>query len=903
MSTMTVAAFHSPGTLQPHPTLRRHKHLPRPRNDRKLDDIRPVSTTRAAIDSTESQSPSPHALKHEPRRIGPGPDPPPTPPNPPGNSFDSASALPLGPSAQGTSSTMMHVGRRSLATPPDQRSLPTPDVTPPGPATRSRVLRSSVLERGSSQVTATDSLTASFKTAKEVPSFSDDDSSFRCGSPAAARPRGPCPQPRELLSLVLNQAQFPQEDGFVSDVRVPAAGLDADADALLPTQVRHQGQYDLESSPRHYSNRDRGTQTSAGSVASKHTEPRRLMGHSVKPGLSAVVGAFLIDLPPQRKRTLRHVQKRGTLREPDPASLANETANPTRAIDSVAPNHAEQRLTGHVVASGQERRQVWKDGGVPNTAIPDRRLSDKPRPNGEPSHRSTCSRPSRQTMSSESDSTDEQRRCKKSTVRSRPDQSLSNSRTDDGPLNIPALCSSTSASTTPDETAERSLERCLQRPEDGTNADSLPTRSMFLPEMNMPSPTLIHFEQNESQDLLNFGRHDDIFKKYPSRNTPFSVASFETAAEVSEAMAVHMYPHQNSSLLVVDHLVKSLETADPTSVEAEQVLAVPEIRTTCANGGPVTPPRQTSDEADSPLRNPRTPPTPPKQPPAIKLIPATPSGYTPADERLAKQGNYFEATGEALPCRRPSLVKRALGRRRNTMDCPPAGAPKPTGLLARTLSLSRNAQKPLLPAATTAHEPDAVPVSAHEGATPPEADKLHPFWHPHPVGSKIDGGGHGSKANDWPKRTLSARMKRTFAILPPPEDDFHSAPTTRSPERRTIRRSPSGSLRVMRRQSSDHSLIRRESWQGQPCPAPASSLRIPWWSRRRGKQRHQRASRLARMSTLPRILQERRRAKRAQELRKMISGPRDVRDGVREVIESKGAREQRPSQVEALDVV
>ncbi|KAF4580347.1 hypothetical protein GQ602_007407 [Ophiocordyceps camponoti-floridani] len=193
-------------------------------------------------------------------------------------------------------------------------------------------------------------------------------------------------------------------------------------------------------------------------------------------------------------------------------------------------------------------------------------------------------------------------------------------------------------------TPERSLERCLQRPEDGTNADSLPTRSMFLPEMNMPSPTLIHFEQNESQDLLNFGRHDDIFKKYPSRNTPFSVASFETAAEVSEAMAVHMYPHQNSSLLVVDHLVKSLETADPTSVEAEQVLAVPEIRTTCANGGP---------------------------------------------------GNYFEATGEALPCRRPSLVKRALGRRRNTMDCPPAGALKPTGLLARRCQARATPRNPL----------------------------------------------------------------------------------------------------------------------------------------------------------------------------------------------------------------
>ncbi|PHH77324.1 hypothetical protein CDD80_734 [Ophiocordyceps camponoti-rufipedis] len=903
MSTMTVAAFQNPGTLQPHPTLRRHKHLPRPRNDRKLDNIHSVSTTHAAIDPAESQSPSPHVLKHEPRRIGPGPDPPPTPPNLSGNSSasDSASALPLGPSAQGTSSIMMHAGRRSLATPPDQRSLPTPDVTPPGPTTRSRALRSSVLERGSSKLTAADSLTASFKTAREVPSFSDDDSALRRGSPAAARPRGPRLQPRELLDLALNQAQFPQEDGIVSDVRRPAAGLDAEAP--LPIQIRHQGYYDTESSPRHTSNRNRGPQAPAGSTTSQHAEPRRLMGHSVKPGLSAVVGAILVDLPPQRKRTLRHVQKRGTLREPEPASLANETARPTRAIDSVVPIHPGQRLTGHVVASGKERRQDWKDGGVPVTVIPDRRLSDKPRPNGEPSRRSTSSRPSRQTTSSECDSTGESRRGKKPTLRSRHAQALSSPRMDDGPLNIPALCSSTSASTTPDETAERSLERFLQRPEDGTTAGSLSPRPMFLPEMNMPSPTLIHFEQNESQDLLNFGRHDDIFKKYPSRNTPFSVASFETAAEVSEAMAVHMYPHQNSSLLVVDHLVKSLETADPTSVEAEQVLAVPEIRTTCPNGAPVTPPRQTSDEADSPLRNPRTPPAPPKQPPAIKLIPATPSGYTPADEKLAKQGNYFEATGEALPFRRPSLVKRALGRRRNTIDCPPAGAPKPLGLLARTLSLSRNARQPLSAAAATAYEPDAVPVSAHEGATPPEADKLHPFWHPHPAGSTIDGRGHRPQADDWPKRTLSARMKRTFAVLPPRSDDIRSAPTARSPERRTIRRSPSGSLRVMRRQSSDRSLIQRESWQGQPRPAPAPTLRNPWWSRRSKQRRHQPASRLARMSALPRILQERRRAKRAQELRKMISGPKDVRDGVREVIEPKGVRKQRLSQVEALDVV
>ncbi|PFH57784.1 hypothetical protein XA68_14572 [Ophiocordyceps unilateralis] len=927
---MTATAFQQPATFQAHPQLRRHKVLPRPRNDRKLDDALCGSSTldfRPVLEPVDSQPSSPHVLKHEPRRMGPGPDPPPTPPNHSRNSSESTSVLPFCPSAHGSLPTT-YVGRRPVATPPDQRSLPTPDVTPPGPVTRSRALRSSASERGSYKVTATESLTESFMTAREAPSLSDDDSSksaLRRSSPsialshrAAARPLDPrgcqTTQPRDLLDLALNQIQCSQGDTLVSRARGPVTNSDADVSS--PTQVEHKGYYDLESSPNPTTRRGHETEASSSMATSFHAEPRHISGHS-------------------RQQTLRHVQKRGRLREPDIArhASADEMESTTRMTHALVADFPErqidQRSTGHspgtsFVASGRARRQVWEDGGIPVVVVPDRRSSGQPKPKREPSLRSTSSRPSRKTTSCGSDSSGGSREHDKQSGRGRtgdPRAGLSDQRKDDGPLHTPALCSSISASTTLGDVAEsvRAPETYQQRPRDRTSADTSPPKLIFLPEMDMPSPTLIRFEKYESQDLLNLGRHDDALsaKKYSSRNTPFSIASFETAPEVSEAMAVHMYPHQNSSLLVVDHLAKSLETADSTvrGTETEQILDVPLIRTTCPNGGPVTPPQQmSSDEADSPLRNPRPPPTPPKQPPAINLIPATPSGRTPSHEKLIRQGNYFEVTSETPPSRRPSLVKRALGRRRNSIDCPPAGASRPPGLLARTLSLSRNVRHSLLFPPTTAYNPDAVPVSVREETAPAEQGKLHPFWRPHPVDEGSNGGRgvryRDLQADDWPRaprRTLSARMKRTFAIFPLREDDYHSADIARGPERRTIRRSPSGSLRVMRRPSSVDSLLRRESWRGEPWSAPgARSLRSLWRGHslrsRRSEERRQ-GSRLERMPTLPRIMSERKRAKRSQELRQMISGPKDVRDGVREVIEPKGARKKRPSEAEALDLI
>ncbi|PHH84517.1 hypothetical protein CDD83_1823 [Cordyceps sp. RAO-2017] len=374
-------------------------------------------------------------------------------------------------------------------------------------------------------------------------------------------------------------------------------------------------------------------------------------------------------------------------------------------------------------------------------------------------------------------------------------------RTIDFPPSIPARSSSVSTPTSRDTSRAASLTaESLEAPhplQDRRRSDTRaraaqdsPERKRGpLPDTDVLSPTSIRFDRDDSHDLLHLGRHDDaVSKKYSSRNTPFSIASFETsgtAPEVSEAMAVHMYPHQNSSVLMVDHLAKPAAAAESTreGTETGQSSDPPVIRTTSPNGGLVTPPaHRSTDEVDSPLRNPRPPPPLPRQPPAIHFIPATPSGSTPAHERLSQLGNYFEATGEPPP-RRPSLVRRALGRRRHSVDHPPT-ASKPHGLLTRTFSLSRNVRHLHSKAPGPTANPDVEPVYPQRDAAPAEQDKLHPFWRPHATDDEessgagprpgqdggvghdgIDGSRAAAAADDgWsraPKRSLSARMKRT----------------------------------------------------------------------------------------------------------------------------------------------
>jgi hypothetical protein len=415
---------------------------------------------------------------------------------------------------------------------------------------------------------------------------------------------------------------------------------------------------------------------------------------------------------------------------------------------------------------------------------------------------------------------------------------------------------------------------------------------------------------SQSRRRSSSEHHDDFLntKGYGSQNTPFSLASVDTNGTnpvVSEALAVQMYPHQNSSLLMVDHSTKPSESTDQTQTEAEEDLDVP-LPTDSSEEIPTTPPQPNLSlaDVDSPLRNPRAPPEPPSHPPVINFIPATPSGTTPAHEKMAQMGNYFEATNEKPP-RRPSAVRRAFNRRRrHSVDYTPSSR-RPSSFFSRTLSLSRTGRIKGMP--TMEREPEYPSPDD----SPVEEDKLHPFWRPQWSSDDLyecDGECDDDCDIHWPaepadedrpkgpQRSFSSRMKRTFAVLPR-EGSYYTSYDWPTTERRTIGRSPSGNLRVMKHRSSFGSLRRNYNDDERPHSADGEVKRSFWRAnsvqRRANKEKRRLSlgSKLEELQNLPRRFSEKRREKRSQELRKKISGPKEVRDGVGEVIRSSTARD------------
>jgi hypothetical protein len=427
-------------------------------------------------------------------------------------------------------------------------------------------------------------------------------------------------------------------------------------------------------------------------------------------------------------------------------------------------------------------------------------------------------------------------------------------------------------------------------------------------------------------------------KRYTDLNTPFSFASAETngtAHEVSEALAVHMYPHQNSSVLMVNHSAKPSDASEVTkrggsardSEEAQTFLHIGDD-----DNIPVTPPQPPKpqfsiDDIESPLRNPRAPPAPPIQapdpisdhPPALNLIPATPSGATPAHDKAVQMGNYFETLAEdPTMSRRPSLIRRALGRRRrHSMEYPPNSI-RAHHVILRSLSFTRKRPSNL------AADNDGLPGYRQsgypqEGEDPPEEHKLHPFWRPQWPHNGLNGWDDRDDDDEdeyykYPlvdnrprrlKRSFSDKMKRTFAVLPiRDDDDDYYVDHAQGPERRTIRRTSSGNLRVMRRRSSAESLPKRRSWGLRPATAPEEMSRRVFprsLSRPRGegpeklemRRRFSLSGQVDGLQNIPRKFSEKRREKRTQELRQKISGPRQVRDGVEEMLRSGASRENR----------
>ncbi|KAK4236681.1 hypothetical protein C8A03DRAFT_16693 [Achaetomium macrosporum] len=655
--------------------------------------------------------------------------------------------------------------------------------------------------------------------------------------------------------------------------------------------------------------------------------------------------------------------------------------------DTARDSHAST-ATFNSISSRKARREVWKHGGVPVVVIPERRSSVKSskspslRSTSSRRSQSLSSVPASQPSKSREHAPHFDRRTRRSRAYSESDGSQrGDERTMDFPPVIPARSSSLSAPTSRNasrtgsltaeslrahnmfhaqqahhalQKASRELDKlCYQPPTDGgmshdrSGADH-PSTNIGVEGMQ---PAVLvrratererdpaaqsHRERDsrdgrEEQGGLGVDRDGDPFfgKRLSVQNTPFSVTSVETAgtshAEVSEAMAVNIYPHQSKSVVVVKNPAKPSESSslEQPKTSAPDILVA---KATDVNGGvPATPPQQfPADEVDSPLRNPRAPPQPP-QPPAINFIPATPSGLTPTTEKQKQLGNYYEMT-EGKPRRSMSLLKRALTRRTTSYYGPSPA--RPVGLLTRTFSLSRNVrrrhdkwddERPRLKRPATADD------------MPADESRLHPWWRPAYMDD--DEGSEDSYDEDddpeertyryppidnrpsLPRRSLSARIKRTFAILPLRDDrydEYYPATAEDAPERRTIRRTPSGNLRVMKFRRSMESLTRLPLEDSRPSTAPEQqqtgraeprytrlwrslSLKV-WMGRGPGPSEPGSGGGLLpgwgdRMN-LPRRLSERRREKRTQELRRMISGPKEVRDGVGDVIKRNSRRDR-----------
>ncbi|KAG5922425.1 hypothetical protein E4U42_005465 [Claviceps africana] len=648
--------------------------------------------------------------------------------------------------------------------------------------------------------------------------------------------------------------------------------------------------------------------------------------------------------------------------------LSNSKSEHARKHDSYA--SATSPISA---ASGRARKDVWKAGGIPVVVIPDRTSSHKAK-SREPSLRSSSSRHSR-TRSAVSFPLNQSPPYSESDRQSRWDRSTSafdqpDKRTMDFPPIIPVRSSSLSAPTSrntsrtasltvesikalndmhrehekphplvPAPVAATAMTRTAvaatnmpanpatpSRTDPSANA-TVPASQIATPlGMSNQSPQTPQSDWSYGCEPFDADHRDDtaLAKKYSSRATPFSVISMETnwtVPVISEAQAVHMYPHQNSSVLRIHHSVKpqDMKHAINGALKKPDSHENPEITTTSPDGGVTTPEQQKSwAEVDSPLRNPRSPPDVPIHPPAINFIPATPSGLTPAEERQVQLGNFYEIAFET-PARRPSFVTRAFSRqRRHSFSYSLDPSTKP-GFLARTFSLSRTDRQLVDLEKSKFLDPDMEPSYSDKQDQPAEQDKLHPHWRPQWDNGTDDcdcsscrhGGEGGEEIYRYPlidnrplslKRSLSAKVKNTFAILPARQDDPYYMDDAYGPERRTIRRTPSGNLKVMRRRSSDYSLRRQttrlleEQRRVSRRNAPEGFWRRYSLRRRRSTVSLRRSSslgsRLGGMPSLTTRWNEKRREKRTRELRQTISGPREVRDGVGEIVRLSSSKNQ-----------
>ncbi|KAG5967119.1 hypothetical protein E4U58_002284 [Claviceps cyperi] len=676
------------------------------------------------------------------------------------------------------------------------------------------------------------------------------------------------------------------------------------------------------------------------------TNSRQSAGLSSTPISSAVIEATLVDNTSllQTQRTLRHVRKRRELREPSlhgrkNAAVDENLLSPKKLstakrllvlgskLEYARKYESHASATGfNYVVSGRPRKEMWKAGGIPVVIIPGRTSSQKSKPREPPLRSSSSCQSRRRSVESSSSNQSpshveevsfdrKMRRGRSTSVSARLEQ-----RTMDYPPSIPRRSSSLSAPTsrttsragsltvenmgaanemhrqevrpTVRESAPVAAVNIATSPMTSGQRVPQPKETVVVPRIaalhisSKQSPQTPQFEWDEGHGSFDAHADDVLGKDHSFRATKFSLMSTDTngtAPEISEAQAVRLYRHQNTSVLRINHFAKpkDIKQEKNNDVENRQSDSQGSLHDAVKRSGRAvtTQVERKREEMESPLRNPHSPLRAPVYPPAINFIPATPSGLTPAEERQIQLGNFYDITA-GTPVRRPSIVRRAFGGpRRHSISYPPTPSKQP-GFLARTLSWSRNSREPLDTRRQRSLSQGMEPSCRTEDE-PLDQNKLHPYWRPQWNDADYcdcESCRRGSEGDEeelyrYPlvdnrpraiKKSLSAKVKKTFAILPTRQDYQCYVDDDNGPERRTIRRTSSGNLKVMRRRSSDYSLRQRTMrleetvtqkgfWDGRSLRRRRSTIGL--------------SSGFERMPRLRRRWNEKRRAKRIQEVR------------------------------------
>jgi hypothetical protein len=845
--------------------LRRHKVLPHPRPEwpstdsqasaskpqtltidtdfplwqRKVDGPRVLPSLRGA------PSTSPHTLKHTSRKIGGAA----FPPTPPTHSRQSSGASSVATPQQNVVTPDV---RRSPETPPNQKSPPTPDVTPPR-ARRPIALRPPASDRYAS------SRTDSFKTARETPYVSEEDESAML-RPAISFTRPPVPQPprkpREIgLGLGLESdtesattprgrkgpADFGTFDGEWDSVG-EGSEVEREWDDNLMRNVMVRKRRDGPSKPLtrsdageivkdHPISPSKAVQALQGQTLQdkvvKNRRDRHLPSHTATekavrkqpavtggtesptpPGkrsslLSAMSGStivevMVVDRGPQRQRTLRHTKKQLELRH-----FSSESSGIVSKSSSAGSVPGTSRL-GRNNSKITERDQARSSRTASTSSIARARkdlLSSGYIPVVVVPERRSSSKTARTPSLRSTNS----RQTKRSASMSSAPPSHSSKSNAEGYFDLAkprgrTLSESAGSQRTLDfapqiPTRRSSLSAPTSR--NTSRAGSLTAESLKAHNLlqrngaNMMAPMGTTFENARCHDAFGAGKlEEQAGDALTGNRLSEQLTPFSQVSYATTGTSAEV----NEAMAVTMH-PQEKESISIVDHRSDEESSSNKVKASEMSEEVVTPTRPTQPdmEVDSPLKNPREAP----KPPAIKVILATPAAMSPSQEVTRQLGFDSEERSPAAsdkPSRSMSLVRRALSDRRRSESFMS---------LKRTFSRKGAGNDPT---------PSTVVGNAQFPSVvdqPADASKLHPFWQPAQFWNDLENDEEGiGPYDDDPyspdaaeprslKRGFS--MKRTFAILPIKEDH-------QPIERRTIRRTGSGNLRQVRRYGSNQSL-------------------------------------------------------------------------------------------------